>query len=180
MLIGLVSDTHIAWPDTAWPSDPIHRALQGVDLILHAGDVWIPWVLDDLETIAPVLAAQGDDDMEADFGDDKRLVKRQVLSYEGVDLWVQHIKPRYGQINPAWDTNTYAHIMKQPKLPAETNPPSVVVFGHSHFAEIENYKGTMLINPGSPTMPQYLPKLGTIGLLRLECGKVDARLVPLE
>jgi hypothetical protein len=178
MFIGLLSDTHIAWAAQSWPSQ-IKEKLRGVDLILHAGDIWIPWVLDELATIAPVLAAQGDDDMEADIGNDPRIVKRQVLNYEGVYLWVQHIKPRYGQINPAYQVNYYTTQNRTtPEPPAEV--PDVVVFGHSHFAEIEDFKGTTLINPGSPTLPQYLPKLGTVGLLTLKAGKVDAKIIPLE
>jgi putative phosphoesterase len=175
MFIGLLSDSHIAWPEQSWPSQ-IKEKLRGVDLILHAGDIWISWVLDELETIAPVLAAQGDDDLEADIGNDKRISKRQMLSYEGVNLWVTHIKPRYAQIDPNYQANYYT--VKQAR---ETiDPPDVVVFGHSHFAEIENFKNTLLINPGSPTLPQYIPRLGTVGLLTLKDGKVDAKIIPLE
>jgi hypothetical protein len=176
MFIGLISDSHIAWPEQSWPSQ-IKEKLRGVDLILHAGDIWIPWVLDELETIAPVLAAQGDDDLESDIGEDKRIVKRQVLTYEGVDIWVQHIKPRYAQIDPSYQVNYYTVNRQAQEVIV---PPDVIVFGHSHFAEIENFKSTLLINPGSPTLPQYLPKLGTVGLLTLRAGKVDARLIPLE
>jgi putative phosphoesterase len=178
MLIGLLSDSHIAWPQQSWPSQ-IKEKLRGVDLILHAGDIWISWVLDELETIAPVLAAQGDDDLEIDIGNDRRISKRQTLSYEGVNLWVTHIKPRYGQIDPTHQVNYYTTMnhRSQEELP---DPPDVVVFGHSHFAEIENYKGIILVNPGSPTLPQYIPKLGTIGLLKLQGGQVETRIVQLE
>jgi hypothetical protein len=176
MYIGLLSDSHIAWPEQSWPSQ-IKEKLRGVDLILHAGDIWISWVLDELETIAPVLAAQGDDDLEADIGNDKRILKRQVLTLEGVDLWVTHIKPRYAQLDPNYQVNYYT-VNKQAQ--EAIDPPDVVVFGHSHFAEIENFKSTLLINPGSPTLPQYLPKLGTVGLLTLKDGKVDAKIIPLE
>jgi len=175
MFIGLLSDSHIAWPEQSWPPQ-IKEKLRGVDLILHAGDIWISWVLDELETVAPVLAAQGDDDLEADIGNDKRITKRQVLSFEGVNLWVTHIKPRYAQIDPNYQANYYT--VKQAQ--EEIDPPDVVVFGHSHFAEIENFKNTLLINPGSPTLPQYIPRLGTVGLLTLKNGKVDAKIVPLE
>jgi putative phosphoesterase len=61
MRIGLLSDTHI--PDVAEKlPDELMEVFQGVDLILHAGDLYTPSVLDDLERIAPVLAALGDDD----------------------------------------------------------------------------------------------------------------------
>jgi len=178
MLIGLLSDTHIALPDQLLP-EQVKEALRGVDLILHAGDIWVPRVLDELETIAPVLAAMGDDDMPEDFGDDDRLKKQLDLSVDGLTIWVQHIKPRYGLINPNERSNSYSAIF-HPQSQEPVDPPDVVVFGHSHFAEIEIFKGTLLVNPGSPTMPNYLPKLGTVGILAIEDGKAEARLVQLE
>ena len=68
MLIGLLSDTHIAFADQPLPTQ-VKEAFQGVDLILHLGDVWIPAILDELEEVAPVLAARGDDDMDDDSDD---------------------------------------------------------------------------------------------------------------
>ncbi len=61
MLIGLTSDTHI--PDHAkeLPSQ-LKEAFRGFDLILHAGDIYVVSVLGELERLAPVLAAEGDDD----------------------------------------------------------------------------------------------------------------------
>ena len=177
MYIGLISDSHIAWPQQSWPSQ-IKDKLRGVDLILHAGDIWIPWVLDELETVAPVLAAQGDDDLEEDIGNDKRLAKRQTLNYEGVSLWVQHVKPRYGQIDPSYQVNFYNTFNRHFQEDVGT-PPDVIIFGHTHFAEIEQFKNTLLVNPGSPTMPNYMPQLGTVGLLTLKDGKFDAKIIPL-
>ena len=69
MLVGLLSDTHIMSPSETLPPQ-IYSAFNGVDLILHAGDIWIPSVLDELASIAPVKSAWGDGDMEADLGDD--------------------------------------------------------------------------------------------------------------
>ena len=181
MLIGLLSDTHIAFRSQPLPPQVL-EAFRGVDLILHMGDVWIPEVLDELETIAPVLVARGDDDMDEDFGADSRMERRQVLHFDGITLWAMHIKPRYGLIAPNGQQNTYSSILRSRSMPAEEaeDPPDVVTFGHSHFAEIEDYKGVLLVNPGSPTMPSYIPKLGTVGLLEVSDGKSEARLVKLE
>lgn len=181
MLIGLVSDTHIAGTYQSFPTKEITRVLKGVDLILHAGDIWIPWVLDELEQIAPVLAAQGDDDLEEDIGDDKRVSRRQNLTFEGLNIWVSHIKPRYSEINPNAHFS-YENIFNQRQsAPKEHVPaPNVIVYGHSHSAAIEDYKGTIYINPGSPTVPEYVVKLGTVGFLDLKAGKVETRIVQLE
>jgi len=179
MLIGLLSDTHIAFPSQPLPPQVL-TAFNGVDLILHMGDVWIPSVLDTLESVAPVIAARGDDDMDDDFGEDSRMKRTQVLEVEGVTLWATHIKPRYGLIVPQEQSNTYSAIFRQKPAGDPVDPPDVVVFGHTHFAEIADYKGVLLVNPGSPTMPSYIPKLGSVGLLTIKDGKAEARLVNLE
>ncbi len=180
MLIGLLSDTHIAFQSQILPPQ-VKEVFRGVDLILHMGDVWIPDILDELETVAPVLAARGDDDMDEDFGPDSRMEKRQVLHFDGIILWAMHIKPRYGLIAPNARRNDGILSRSRHLVEQETeDPPDVVAFGHSHFAEIEHYKGILLVNPGSPTMPSYLPKLGTVGLLEVSNGKAEARLVKLE
>ena len=61
MRIGLVADTHIPGAAAELP-EQVAQAFRGVDLILHGGDIYTPSVLDELERIAPVLAAKGDDD----------------------------------------------------------------------------------------------------------------------
>ena len=106
---------------------------------------------------------------------------RQVLYIDGVIVWGKHVKPRYGEIVHPRDTNSY-HALFNRDHPHELAQelPDVVAFGHSHFAEIENYKGVLLINPGSPTMPNYTPKLGTVGFLTIEDGRAEARLLQLE
>jgi len=180
MLIGLISDTHIATPEQKLPLTLIKTAFKGVDLILHAGDIWIPRVLDELETLAPVLAAQGDDDMEEDIGQDKRVLGKQVLTLDGLTVWVTHIRPQYGNINPEHESPSYQTLFPRRGHRKPFPPPDVVVFGHSHKVEMEDFKGTLLINPGSATMPHYLPKPGTVGLLHIADGKADAQIVQLE
>ena len=61
MLIGLISDTHI--PDRAriLPTKVI-EAFEDVELIIHAGDLTSPKVIEELEEIAPVMAVQGNMD----------------------------------------------------------------------------------------------------------------------
>ncbi len=173
MLIGLLSDTHIGLPSKILPPQ-IKGAFRGVSLILHAGDIWIPSVLDELESIAPVMAVWGDDDMEADLGGDSRMIDGHSLHFGGVTLWLMHVKPRYGLIRPNEELY-YKPSYKEPQ-----DPPDVVVFGHSHHATIEHYKDALLVNPGSATNPHYEPKLGTVALLTIDSGEVEARIVQLE
>ncbi len=171
MLVGLISDTHIAVPSKTLPPQ-VKEAFRGVDLILHAGDIWIPSVLDELESVAPVIAAWGDDDMEADLGGDSRMMKGHVLSLEGVTLWLMHVKPLH---------NTLTKLKEGlSSRPSGEDPPDVVVSGHTHYATKEYYKDVLLVNPGSATFPSYVPKLGTVALLTINSGEVEAHIVQLE
>lgn len=179
MYIGLLSDTHIAWQNQKLPYQ-LKQVFNGVDLILHAGDIWVSHVLDELETIAPVLAARGDDDLEQDIGHDKRVVDRQVLDYEGLTLWVIHQKPRRSVLDHP-EANLPPSILNgTPPTHERNHRPDVVVFGHNHYPEMETYKDILLVSPGSPNFPMYVPKLGTVGLLTLKDGKAEARIVQLE
>lgn len=174
LLIGLISDTHIAVPDKTLPPQ-VKEAFRGVDLILHAGDIWISSPLDELESIAPVIAAWGDDDMEVDLGNDKRMLSGHTLHLDGITLWLAHIRPPYGRMRPQDDWYSSRPKNEEPK-----DPPQVVVYGHTHFAKIEDYKGILLVNPGSATLPNYVPKLGTVALLNISSGRAEARILPLE
>jgi len=169
MLIGLVSDTHIRVPGyranltqlyaMALPPE-VKGAFHGVDLILHAGDVYTLPILDELESIAPVVAAEGDDD-PFETMNDRRVKWKHIITVEGVTIWLAH---EY----EAWSRDDYGV------------PPDVIVFGHTHRATLENHEGIIRINPGSPTFPQYRRELGTVGLLTVNSGKVEAQIIHLQ
>ncbi len=162
MLIGLLSDTHIHFPDHAKElPDQLKEVFRGVDLILHAGDIYIPSVLDELERLAPVLAAQGDDD-ERDVTSDRRVKKKHILTIEGVTIWLIHEGPW------SWPLDS-------------KEAPDVIVFGHTHSSMLGNSKErVLLINPGSPTFPRYRLELGTVALLTVSSGIAEATIVQLQ
>ena len=96
MRIGLISDTHIPQagrdPSTGlrtglWPQ--VYEALRGVDLIMHAGDLLVPEVIDWLERLAPVMAVSGNGDYggweRRDPPKDPRLSESRVLALDGPD-----------------------------------------------------------------------------------------------
>ena len=88
MLIGLIADTHIPRDAKVLPPQ-VKDAFRGADLILHAGDIYVPKVLDELEKIAPVLAARGNGDWK--FPSDRRLKDSHVLDINGFRLGLTHI-----------------------------------------------------------------------------------------
>ena len=187
LLIGLISDTHIDYPSAGLPPQ-VKEAFRGVDLILHAGDIWIPSVLDDLETVAPVMAAWGDDDMEIDLGNDARMMSGHSLLLDGVNIWLTHIKPRYGLINPNEMLYSFAFRPSSEDPVDPSSIPDVVVSGHTHASSMEyykvvngdDYKNILLVNPGSATFPGYMPQLGTVGMLTIDSGKVQAQIVSIK
>jgi putative phosphoesterase len=169
MLIGLLSDTHIRVPGTRsnlgqlWGDTlplQISEAFRGVDLILHAGDIYTLPVLEELEKVAPVLAAEGDDD-PFEIVNDKRVKSKHILNIEGITIGLAH------QFE-TWD------LSKQDKL------PDVIVFGHLHKSSLETLNGVLWVNPGSPTFPNYKYELGTVALLTVNNGKTEAQIIKLQ
>jgi putative phosphoesterase len=168
MLIGLISDTHVRIAghnvslstliSSELPSQVV-EAFKGVDLILHAGDIYSLPVLDDLEAIAPVLAAEGDDD-PFDTTIDRRVKPAQTITVDGVTIWMSH----YGE----WIEDS------------TKKSPDIVVYGHTHHSKLEEYNGTIRMNPGSPTFPGYEYVLGTVGFISIASGKFDTRIMQLE
>ncbi len=165
MRIVLLSDTHIPLAATELPPE-LTEAFRGVDLILHAGDIYALWVLDELERIAPVLAARGDDD-HGDTLTDKRVEWAHVLKLGGKTVRLMHERP----YSPPWWQNTDSY--------GQDNKPDIIVFGHEHRTVVEHVDDTLLVNPGSPTFLHYNRGLGTVGILNIDSGEMDVRIVQL-
>src|SRR5215207_6561788 len=110
MLVGVISDTHGSINHYAL------AALQGVSLILHAGDIGKPAVIDALEEIAPVTAVYGNVDVGTPLA--RQFPSVQGILLEGVRVYMTHIGGR---------PDTLAHSLPEPR-------PDVYIFGHSHVA----------------------------------------------
>lgn len=161
MRIAVLSDTHAP---RFWKSCPASVAahLDGADVILHAGDVCVPSVLDELSAFAPVHAVRGNNDGAdiAAWGAPDRL----DLELAGVRIGIVHIS------GPATG--------RGPRLKAMFPDADLVVFGHSHIPWNETYAGQRHLNPGSPTDKRRQP-VGTMALVDLADGAItDVRIVP--
>ena len=174
MRIGLLSDTHIPDVTTALPHQ-LEAVFHGVDLILHAGDIYASSVLDHLERIAPVLAAEGDDDY---LPRDRRVRPKHVLDIDGLTLWLLHEFPfDWRFVSGSRSEGELAEALKF----YGSDAPDITIFGHSHRAIVRHAaQGMLLINPGSPTLPRYERCLGTVGILNITSGGAEAQLVQLE
>lgn len=152
-VIGLVSDTHgLVRPD-------IFSALEGVELILHAGDVGGFEVLAELATIAPVEAVLGNTDHPGTPGLSESL-DREI---DGVRIHVSH-GHEVGRPTPERLLAAYPH--------------HVIVYGHTHRQLITRAQGRLVINPGAAG-PRRFSLMPSVGRLLIEDGRVEAELVPL-
>jgi putative phosphoesterase len=172
MRVGLISDTHIPDRDQKLPLQVI-GAFKDVDLIIHAGDLYSASVLDDLEKIAPVIAARGDDDWIAD---DHRLKDKQILSIEGLSVWVIH---QFAALN-FYSKGLISLEDATEYIKGYSTLPDIFVFGHSHKALTVKIQNTLFINPGSATYPDHVPTLGTVSILAVSSGKYELETLPLQ
>ena len=147
MLIGLIADTH------GYLDPRVPPALQGVDLILHAGDIGAEGVLAALARIAPVTAVAGNNDANlAQLG----LPLRVDMELEGVKL---HLVHRLIDAAPGPEAR-------------------VVVYGHSHKALVAERAGILWVNPGAAGRVGFHRDV-TLALLRLKNDRCEAELALL-
>ena len=153
--IGVISDTHIPHfkrlPDVIWE----HFAV--VELIIHAGDLSTFRVIDELETIAPVMAVQGNIEEEEVIR--KLPIKREIV--------VGHC--RIGIVHILGDAHNRERVAHQ-----EFSNARCVVFGHSHIPWNQEHNGQLLFNPGSATDRRRQPRC-SIGMLYVDDGKKSVR-----
>ena len=168
MLLGLISDTHISREDERLPPQ-IKEVFNGVDLILHGGDIYLLSVLDELEGMAPVMSARGNGDIW--LPSDPRLKDSLVLNLQGIRLGLTHgidyPEPSWRSLETAMEYEFGGKV-------------DILVFGDSHIALIDIYKNVLLINPGSPTFPRQIKELGNVALLEIsQGGEAKAQIISL-
>lgn len=144
--IGLIADTHgLLRPQAI-------VALEGVDLILHAGDVCGADILDGLASIAPTLAVAGNCD------DDPSLPRHRLQVVEGVRILLHH---GHRAVDEA------------------SHRPDVVVTGHTHVPRVDAASGTLRVNPGSAG-PRRFSLPVTVARLTVREGRASAELIELD
>jgi putative phosphoesterase len=164
MRIGLIADTHVPEVVTAIPPG-VARAFDGVDMILHAGDIAAASALDELELIAPVLAARGDDDYRIE---DERIKDVQHVTLDGASIYVIHSSQYWAR-----------GVIERPQEHGLDRAPDAVVFGHTHRDWLETVGDSLLVNPGSASFPYYQMRPGTVALLTTDGGRKEAQIIDL-
>jgi uncharacterized protein len=165
LLVGVISDTHgLLRPEAL-------AALEGVDAIVHAGDIGSAGILDALRRIAPVVAVRGNNDRDAWAASLPEIAKTEI---GGTRIWVVHdlssLWARLGRRGPSPATACGAHyrLGKDPALAGV----AVVIAGHSHNPRVERREGLLFLNPGSAGPRRFsLP----IAVARLHLGPAGPR-----
>jgi uncharacterized protein len=120
-VIGLISDTHgILRPEAV-------TALAGSDLIIHAGDVGKPEILEDLRHVAPVVCVRGNIDKGA---------------------WAD-VLPLTAAVEIRSGWMYVLHDVHQLDLDPAVAGFHIVVSGHSHKPSRTERDGVLYVNPGS-------------------------------
>lgn len=151
--IGLVSDTHgMIRPE-------LFGALDGVELILHAGDVGPDEIIAGLEMIAPVQAVYGNTDSPG------RTALRESIdtTIGGVRIHVSH-GHELGSPNPERLIAAY--------------DADVIVYGHTHRQLIHRIGAQLVVNPGAAGARRF-NLAPSVAILTIEAGATDVTLVPL-
>jgi uncharacterized protein len=148
--IGLISDTHgFVRPEAL-------KALEGVELIVHAGDIGMPEVLDRLQAIAPVAAIKGNNDTAP---------------------WARHI-PEILDLQVNDRTLRVIHNVRDSESNLSAAGVDVVISGHSHKPSVQTRDNVLFVNPGSAG-PRRFKLPVTVGLLLLQNADSHAEIIHL-
>lgn len=140
--VGVISDTHgLLRPEAL-------EALAGVDLIVHAGDIGAPEIIDALRRIAPVHAIRGNVDRGL-WADE--FSPTEIVEVDGQSLYV-------------------LHDLQMLDLDPAAAGLRVVISGHTHDPSVNEERGAVYLNPGSAGPRRFkLP----ISLARMTVGQDD-------
>lgn len=152
-MLGVISDTH------GLVRRDVRSVFRGVEAILHAGDVGGDQVLEALAALAPVTAVRGNTDTH---GRAAGLPSVEQVIFEGLRIALVHDLSRF-------DPGCQEH----PRL-------DVVIFGHSHRAEITWRDACLYLNPGAAG-PRPFGRPATVALLAVgDSGRPRATIVELN
>lgn len=158
MLVGVISDTHSYMDVRAL------QLLQGVDHILHAGDIGDARIIEELQGIAPVTAVRGNVDRDPPAS---LYPAEETLELENYRIFLTHqVKPPKREADLALEGYRQAGV-------------DVVVYGHSHIAYQQHWGGILFFNPGAAGKRRF-KVIPSIGFLTLTRTGVEGMITPLE
>ncbi|HKG15843.1 MAG TPA: metallophosphoesterase family protein [Pyrinomonadaceae bacterium] len=149
-VVGVISDTHgLLRPEAV-------EALKGSELIVHAGDIGGPEIIEALRAIAPVVAVRGNND--------RGRWAEEFPSYDVAEVGAAFVY--------------VLHDLKELDLSPEAAGFRVVVSGHSHKPLAEERRGVLYLNPGSAGPRRFKLPI-TVARLTLDGDDARAEIIPL-
>lgn len=186
--VGVISDTHLPYRMAHLPAI-IFDIFQGVDLILHAGDVDEIDLLTPLEKIAPLYAVRGNIHL-TDFSSGGRNLPPQVeltlTKYKvvlthghrpGLMGWLMKI-PEFFLTDVFWSKGRTLNDEIANRLSNQYPQADIIIFGHTHIPYCRPIGKTLCFNPGSVASEKN--RLTSVGLLHLWPHQIEAQIVPLN
>ena len=156
MKIGVISDTH------GYLDPRVEKIFDGVDRILHAGDIGYAALILELEFIAPVTAVIGNNDAELTFKETESIL------IAGKKIIVHHI------VNPYSLAEKIENRIRRER-------PNLVVFGHTHKKFYDTVNGVLYFNPGYAGKPKFGAER-SVAILEYDEGDKDGirhKFIPL-
>jgi len=148
-VVGVISDTHgLLRPE-------IPKIFKNVDLVLHAGDIGRPEILQELRKIAPTISVRGNNDT-GEWA--KRIPESRTVRVEGISIFILHNVKEFP-------------LMQAPLV-------QVVISGHSHRPSIERRDGILFLNPGSAGPRRFKLPISA-ARLKIDKSRLDARLIEI-
>lgn len=151
IVVGVISDTHGLLVPAAI------KALHGVDLIIHAGDIGNTGVMDELKSMAPVVAVRGNMDMNEDL---RELPETEAIQVGNALLYIIH------------DINMLDIAPSKADFDA-------VIFGHLHYPSVAKHSGVLFVNPGSASQPRRKSS-ASLALLHIRGSSIKTRIVDID
>jgi hypothetical protein len=176
-LVGVIADTHVPQRMKNLPGG-IARAFQGVQLILHCGDINLAGVLEELGRIAPVLAVAGNADPPW-LG----LPRSRVVIVDGCRIgithgnggWRRYLLDKFRDRLGGWRQSRYLGYAGEAFRDVD-----VIVTGHTHRPHLKYVGRVLLFNPGAVAPDYYGTGGPTVGRLTIQGGVARAELILLR
>ena len=156
MWIGVISDTHGVL------NPRVLDIFDGVDYILHCGDIGHPSIVDDLSQVAPVTGVLGTGDKVEDYPFEKSLYRR----WWEIGVYINH---RIGEPQD---------LKRGVAKDIETHNPQVILFGHTHESFNNRIDDRLFFNPG-PAGRRKMKFPRSVGILEIEGQSVRGEIVPI-
>lgn len=150
--VGLISDTH------GKLRAQVFSIFDGVDVIIHAGDIGDPAILDELATIAPVFAVHGNTD-DSEIRD---IAPESVATELGGRLIVAVHGHRFGSPTPRNLRDAFPAC-------------DVIVYGHTHKPLVDNSAAPIVVNPGAAGAARFKlkPSVAILDVGSLEIEQIE-------